>query len=72
MEMYVSYLDQRHKFKKKIKPCFSPSGIAQLTNLDPPKIIPKGCYDFADGFYNPKTRVIVDYKRRFLKNAGMV
>uniref|UniRef100_A0A8B9F7R3 MORN repeat-containing protein 5 n=1 Tax=Amazona collaria TaxID=241587 RepID=A0A8B9F7R3_9PSIT len=44
--------------------------ISQLTNLDPPPEIPKGCYDCGDGFYNPETRVVVDYKFRFLRNAG--
>ncbi|XP_005055875.1 PREDICTED: MORN repeat-containing protein 5 [Ficedula albicollis] len=48
---------------------FKPPGIPQLTNLDPPKIIPEGCYDCGDGFYNPETRVVVDYKRKFLRNA---
>ncbi|XP_062497374.1 MORN repeat-containing protein 5 isoform X1 [Pezoporus occidentalis] len=43
--------------------------ISQLTNLDPPPEIPKGCYDCGDGFYNPETRVVVDYKFRFLRNA---
>nr|XP_041575546.1 MORN repeat-containing protein 5 isoform X2 [Taeniopygia guttata] len=65
--LYCDGYDRR--FYTEIRSGFKPPGIAQLTNLDPPKIIPKGCYDFADGFYNPKTRVIVDYKRRFLKNA---
>lgn len=46
--------------------------ISQLTNLDPPPEIPKGCYDCGDGFYNPETRVVVDYKFRFLRNAGMI
>nr|XP_028570298.1 MORN repeat-containing protein 5 isoform X3 [Podarcis muralis] len=46
-----------------------PAGISQLTNLDPPRVIPAGCYDCGDGFYNPKTRVVVDYHHRFLRNA---
>ncbi|XP_077163329.1 MORN repeat-containing protein 5 isoform X2 [Paroedura picta] len=46
-----------------------PAGISQLTNLDPPRPIPDGCYDCGDGFYNPETRVVVDYKHRFLRNA---
>uniref|UniRef100_A0A8C4K4Q3 MORN repeat containing 5 n=1 Tax=Dromaius novaehollandiae TaxID=8790 RepID=A0A8C4K4Q3_DRONO len=50
--------------------CIS-SGISQLTNLDPPRKIPEGCYDCGDGFYNPQTRVIIDYKFRFLRNAGL-
>lgn len=48
------------------------SGISQLTNLDPPRKIPAGCYDCGDGFYNPETRIVVDYKLRFLRNAGMI
>ncbi|XP_059116155.1 MORN repeat-containing protein 5 isoform X2 [Peromyscus eremicus] len=46
-----------------------PSGISQLTNMDPPRKIPPGCYDCGDGFYNPTTRVIKDYRNRFLRNA---
>nr|XP_028570297.1 MORN repeat-containing protein 5 isoform X2 [Podarcis muralis] len=49
-----------------------PAGISQLTNLDPPRVIPAGCYDCGDGFYNPKTRVVVDYHHRFLRNADHV
>uniref|UniRef100_A0A8C6YAB6 Uncharacterized protein n=1 Tax=Naja naja TaxID=35670 RepID=A0A8C6YAB6_NAJNA len=37
-----------------------PAGISQLTDLDPPRHIPTGCYDCGDGFYNPNTRVVVD------------
>ena len=47
-------------------------GRSQLTNDVPPRKIPEGCYDCGDGFYNPKTRVIVDYKFKFLRNAGRV
>ncbi|XP_006150542.1 MORN repeat-containing protein 5 isoform X1 [Tupaia chinensis] len=47
-----------------------PSGISQLTNMDPPRKIPKGCYDCGDGFYNPITRIVKDYRNRFLRNAG--
>lgn len=46
-------------------------GISQLTNMDPPRKIPAGCYDCGDGFYNPITRVVKDYKDCFLRNAGM-
>ncbi|KAF5923321.1 hypothetical protein HPG69_017828 [Diceros bicornis minor] len=49
-----------------------PAGISQLTNMDPPRKIPKGCYDCGDGFYNPVTRIVKDYRNRFLRNAGMV
>ena len=45
-------------------------GRSQLTNRIPPREIPSGCYDTGDGFYNPKTRVIVDYNMKFLRNAG--
>eukprot|EP00069_Balaena_mysticetus_P004493 bmy_04589T0 len=34
-----------------------PAGISQLTNMDPPRKIPPGCYDCGDGFYNPTTRI---------------
>ncbi|XP_004423452.1 PREDICTED: MORN repeat-containing protein 5 [Ceratotherium simum simum] len=46
-----------------------PAGISQLTNMDPPRKIPKGCYDCGDGFYNPVTRIVKDYQNRFLRNA---
>ena len=39
--------------------------------MDPPRKIPAGCYDCGDGFYNPTTRVVKDYKNHFLRNAGM-
>ncbi|KAK1334194.1 hypothetical protein QTO34_005194 [Cnephaeus nilssonii] len=48
-----------------------PTGISQLSNMDPPRKIPAGYYDCGDGFYNPKTRVVRDYKNHFLRNAGM-
>lgn len=46
------------------------TGRSQLTNRVPPREIPEGCYDCGDGFYNPKTRVVVDYNHKFLRNAG--
>ena len=49
---------------------FLHSGRSQLTNRIPPREIPPGCYDTGDGFYNPETRVIVDYNIKFLRNAG--
>ena len=52
-------------------PLISFQGISQLTNMDPPRKIPPGCYDCGDGFYNPNTRVVKDYNYRFLRNAGM-
>lgn len=77
----VCYLfRQRHEYRKKQKNTKQSksfvvvfnSGISQLTNLDPPRKIPAGCYDCGDGFYNPETRIVVDYKLRFLRNAGMI
>ncbi|XP_038405391.1 MORN repeat-containing protein 5 isoform X5 [Canis lupus familiaris] len=47
-----------------------PAGISQLTNMDPPRKIPQGCYDCGDGFYNPTTRVVKDYRNRFLRNTA--
>jgi len=46
------------------------AGRSQLTNRIPPREIPEGCYDCGDGFYNPVSRVIVDYDHKFLRNAG--
>ena len=46
------------------------SGRSQLTNQVPPREIPEGCYDCGDGFYNPTTRVVIDYNFKFLRNAG--
>uniref|UniRef100_A0A8D0G5H8 MORN repeat-containing protein 5 n=1 Tax=Sphenodon punctatus TaxID=8508 RepID=A0A8D0G5H8_SPHPU len=57
------------RFYTEICSGLKPAGISQLTDLDPPRVIPEGCYDCGDGFYNPETRVVVDYKLRFLRNA---
>ncbi|XP_074546971.1 MORN repeat-containing protein 5 [Halichoeres trimaculatus] len=46
-----------------------PSGESHLTNLHPPRVIPDGCYDCGDGFYDPNTRVVTSYAGRFLRNA---
>ncbi|KAK2888384.1 hypothetical protein Q8A73_019832 [Channa argus] len=47
-----------------------PAGESQLTNLHPPRVIPDGCYDCGDGFYDPTIRVVTSYAGRFLRNAG--
>lgn len=47
-----------------------PIGRSQLTNRIPPRVIPEGCYDCGDGFYNPTTRVVSDYGHKFLRNTG--
>ncbi|XP_009074398.1 PREDICTED: MORN repeat-containing protein 5 [Acanthisitta chloris] len=64
---YCDGYDRR--FYTEICSGFKPPGIPQFTNLDPPRIIPEGCYDCGDGFYNPETRVVVDYQFEFLRNA---
>ncbi|KAH0517066.1 MORN repeat-containing protein 5 [Microtus ochrogaster] len=64
---YCDSYDRR--FHTEICYGLKPSGISQLTNMDPPRKIPIGCYDCGDGFYNPRTRVIKDYRNRFLRNA---
>ncbi|XP_073770088.1 MORN repeat-containing protein 5 isoform X2 [Danio rerio] len=47
-----------------------PAGESQLTDPDPPRVIPDGCYDTGDGFYDPNTRVVKGYDGNFLRNAG--
>lgn len=49
---------------------WSHAGESQLTDMHPPRIIPDGCYDCGDGFYDPTTRVVTAYAGRFLRNAG--
>ena len=44
------------------------AGEPQLT--DSLRVIPDGCYDCGDGFYDPNARVITDYEHHFLRNAG--
>lgn len=46
------------------------SGESQLTDRHPPLVIPAGCYDCGDGFYDPDTRVVTTYDDDFLRNAG--
>ncbi|XP_050782813.1 MORN repeat-containing protein 5 isoform X2 [Gopherus flavomarginatus] len=64
---YCDGYDRR--FYTEICSGLKPAGISQLTDLDPPRTIPQGCYDCGDGFYNTITRVVTDYKLRFLRNA---
>ncbi|XP_058998425.1 MORN repeat-containing protein 5 isoform X1 [Mustela lutreola] len=65
---YCDSCDRR--FYTEICHGLKPAGISQLTNMDPPRKIPEGCYDCGDGFYNPATRIIKDYRNRFLRNAA--
>ncbi|CAB1318119.1 unnamed protein product, partial [Coregonus sp. 'balchen'] len=44
-------------------------GESQLTDLGSLRVIPDGCYDCGDGFYDPNTRVITNYEHHFLRNA---
>ncbi|XP_023133938.2 MORN repeat-containing protein 5 isoform X1 [Amphiprion ocellaris] len=46
-----------------------PAGESQMSDVHPPRVIPDGCYDCGDGFYDPKTRVVTSYTGRFLRNA---
>ncbi|XP_015734834.1 MORN repeat-containing protein 5 isoform X2 [Coturnix japonica] len=64
---YCDGYDRR--FYSEICSGLRPAGNSQITNLDPPRQIPDGCYDCGDGFYNPKTRIVNDYERRFLRYA---
>lgn len=41
-----------------------------MSNIHPSPTIPVGCYDCADGFYDPKTRNITSYSGTFLRRAG--
>uniref|UniRef100_A0A8C4SJJ3 MORN repeat-containing protein 5 n=1 Tax=Erpetoichthys calabaricus TaxID=27687 RepID=A0A8C4SJJ3_ERPCA len=64
---YCDGYDRR--FYKEMLDGLKPAGRCQLTNKDPPTVIPEGCYDCGDGFYNPVTRVVKDYNNKFLRNA---
>ncbi|XP_025113528.1 MORN repeat-containing protein 5-like [Pomacea canaliculata] len=64
---YCDGYDRR--FYTEICDGLKPAGRSQLTNKIPPRKIPEGCYDCGDGFYNPNTRVVVDYNFKFLRNA---
>nr|XP_035963707.1 MORN repeat-containing protein 5 isoform X2 [Halichoerus grypus] len=66
---YCDSCDRR--FYTEICHGLKPAGISQLTNMDPPRKIPQGCYDCGDGFYNPATRIVKDYRNRFLRNAAL-
>lgn len=50
--------------------CFMISGESQLTNSDPPPVVPDGCYDCGDGFYDPSTGAVTGYAGGFLRQAG--
>ncbi|KAJ1145909.1 hypothetical protein NDU88_012192 [Pleurodeles waltl] len=65
--LYCDGYDRR--FNTEICNGLKPAGRSQLTDLDPPREIPKGCYDCGDGFYDPVTRVVNDYTNQFLRNA---
>ncbi|XP_063554321.1 MORN repeat-containing protein 5-like isoform X1 [Gorilla gorilla gorilla] len=66
---YCDGYDRR--FYTEILNGLKPAGMAQLTNMDPPRKIPRGYYDCGDGFYNPVTRVVKGYRNRFLRNTGL-
>lgn len=56
--------------KKTSKSAWTVSGESQLTDRHPPLVIPAGCYDCGNGFYDPNTRVVTTYDGDFLRNAG--
>jgi len=64
---YCDGYDRR--FYTEITGSLMPAGHEQLVNNEPRHEIPAGCYDCGDGFYNPATRVVVDYNNKFLRNA---
>lgn len=64
---YCDVYDRR--FYTEICKGLKPAGRSQLTNRVPPRKIPENHYDCGDGFYNPATRIVVDYNLRFLRNA---
>ncbi|TNN18103.1 MORN repeat-containing protein [Schistosoma japonicum] len=65
---YADEFDRR--FYTEICSGIRPTGRSQIVDKEPEKQIPDGCYDTGDGFYNPLTKVVVDYNGRFLRNAG--
>lgn len=60
----------RSKTKEPNTVVWAVSGESQLTDRHPPLLIPAGCYDCGDGFYDPNTRVVTTYDGDFLRNAG--
>ncbi|CAL1543526.1 unnamed protein product [Lymnaea stagnalis] len=64
---YCDGYDRR--FYTEITGNLRPAGHESLVNNEPRHEIPQGYYDCGDGFYNPKTRVVVDYNLKFLRNA---
>ncbi|XP_060522920.1 MORN repeat-containing protein 5-like [Cylas formicarius] len=62
-DQYCKIPDRR--FHVEVKDGFGPPGREFLTNEPPPsRPIPEGCYDTGGGYYDPKLRSIVAYKRR--------
>ncbi|XP_057289668.1 MORN repeat-containing protein 5-like [Hydractinia symbiolongicarpus] len=64
---YCDGYDRR--FYTEICEGLKPAGQSQLTNIVPPREIPKRCYDCGDGFYDPQTHIVSDYNNKFLRNA---
>lgn len=53
LDTYCKQPDRR--FLKTLYSQLRPAGKEYLTNDQPTRRIPEGCYDVVDGFYNPKT-----------------
>lgn len=64
---YCDGYDRR--FNTEIKEGLKSSGHTRLTNFEPTRQIPEGCYDCGDGFYVPEKRTVVDYELNFLRYA---
>ncbi|KAL5111186.1 MORN repeat-containing protein 5 [Taenia crassiceps] len=53
-----------------IKSGLKPAGAENLAD-GPTRDIPTGYYDVGDGFYDPQTRTVYDYRMNFLRNADV-
>ncbi|KAH9285333.1 MORN repeat-containing protein 5 [Echinococcus granulosus] len=66
--LYCDGNDRR--LESEIKSGLNPTGAENLAD-GPKRGIPDGYYDIGDGFYDPQTRTVYDYKMRFLRNADV-
>lgn len=64
---YCDEFDRR--FYTEICHGLKPAGRSQLTDVVPPREIPRRYYDCGDGFYDPASRIVLSYKMEFLRNA---
>ena len=59
---YCDGYDRR--FYTEICDGLKPAVRSPLTNRFPPRVIPEGCYDTGNGFYNPKARIVINCKMK--------